>query len=388
MKAVKHRLTDNQHKEVLANLKLCSELFPKAFPPIGGDPVHPLQVNINKELHSALKAAGHDFTVNAVKRLLNLWCKRGFYIKSFSKVTHRVDLYGNHAGDLTPEEIEHAQQRAVARQQRFMQAAIEKTSETNTQKKEHSCMETSINDIHSLLLPAEVGYPESILGVSNEHVSLLLKEGFNPGKECDYFPFMQSGLVIGQRQWLDFVPNKQRQIKTATTEKGDNTVRQLLPYVTLKNARGEVLPYLRGKTVSEDRLANKVSIGFGGHIDGIDVHFSAKSVIDLMETVRKNLARELTEELVVFVEGSTNSEDADVDLLSSGTFSFKGFINDNSDQVGRLHLAMWFEFNLKEGLSAKSREVELITLPWQKPEGLMDMESYTLESWSQLCLKG
>lgn len=228
-------------------------------------------------------------------------------------------------------------------------------------------------------------YPEFILAVSAEHVAKLVKEGFDRDFTIEQFAQFQSGLTIRQRQWLDFSKNKDRKDIAHTTEVGDDKYRQVLPYVTIRNAEGLLLPYLRGKAVGEARLAGNASVGFGGHVDMIDVVHSA-SVIDFMATVRLNIERELQEELVVYVEGSENIEESDVAVMTAGELKFNGLINDHSDEVGRLHLGFSFDYVLKEGYGACAREEELRSLPWQTGAGLADMPGVTVENWSKLYL--
>lgn len=262
-----------------------------------------------------------------------------------------------------------------------------------------------------------IKYPESILAISTEHVRALFLTGFNrcPKGAFEVTPVFQSGLTIRQRQWLDFVDNATRdhQFKPRapidalgncpgllskvctwlkkvaknfalpyTTKIGDDFYRQLLPYVTIR--RGDlVLPYLRGKGVGEKRLAGKASVGWGGHIDAIDVIYKANSVMDGVASVQNNILRELGEELRFFLIGQ---EDGDIPLTDAGELVFNGYINDTSDDVGRLHLGLSFDFKIKDGYSATSREAELRILPWQSREELYAMPEVVVENWSKLYL--
>ncbi|MEG0869661.1 MAG: hypothetical protein RSG77_21850 [Hafnia sp.] len=228
-------------------------------------------------------------------------------------------------------------------------------------------------------------YPESILAISSEHIKKLYKEGFDRTASVESFADFQSGLTIRQRQWLDFSDNSSRKDIIHTTKVGDDAYRQVLPYVTVRNDSGLLLPYLRGAAVGEARLAGNASVGFGGHVDLCDV-VHHNSTIDFMATVRLNIQRELEEELLVFVPGSDLPEDADVPVMSAGELRFNGVINDHSDDVGRLHLGFSFDFVLKPGYSARSREEELRTLPWQSGSELSSMPGVKVENWSNLYL--
>lgn len=259
-------------------------------------------------------------------------------------------------------------------------------------------------------------YPEFIFAISSEHVRSLYQEGFNKtGQELEILPKFQSGVVIRQRQWLDFVDNQRREADFAPlssavtgTEKktfihscinylkdklktwifpymtavGDANYRQLLPYVTIRDG-DLILPYLRGKGVSENRLAGNASVGWGGHIDAIDTEMSGSSIIDIKATVMKNILRELSEELRFF---KTDEQDGDIALSEAGDLMFNGYINDNTNDVGRLHLGLSFDFKIKPGYSATSREEELRILPWMSREALYAMPDVVIENWSKLYL--
>lgn len=265
-----------------------------------------------------------------------------------------------------------------------------------------------------MTLPA-LKNPEFIFAIANEHVRALYQEGFNKtGSELEILPKFQSGVTLRQRQWLDFVDNQRRDNdfavlgsavtagKTSLLQKlmaclkqnlknwifpystcvGDANYRQLLPYVTIRDG-DMILPYLRGKGVGENRLAGNASVGWGGHIDAQDMVIDENSVLDVHGVVMKNIRRELSEELRLFRIGE---EDGDIPLDEAGLLTFNGFINDNSNDVGRLHLGLSFDFNIKSGFSGTSRETELRILPWQTRESLFAMPDVVIESWSKLYL--
>lgn len=258
--------------------------------------------------------------------------------------------------------------------------------------------------------------PEFIIAISNEHVKSLYQEGFNKtGQDLEVLPRFLSGIAIRQRQWLDFVNNAQRdedfaplsnavtagkkptllesviaylkgKLKTwifpYTTAVGDANYRQLLPYVTIRDG-DLILPYLRGKGVGENRLAGNASVGWGGHVDAIDTVMCGNSIIDVKATVMKNIMRELAEELRFF---RVEHPEGDVSLEEAGDIVFNGYINDNSNDVGRLHLGLSFDFKIKPGYSATSREAELRVLPWMSREALYAMADVVIENWSKLYL--
>lgn len=72
---------------------------------------------------------------------------------------------------------------------------------------------------------------------------------------------------------------------------------QPIPYVLVKRG-GKYLAYTRAKTGNEGRLHDKLSIGFGGHVDLMDAVVDADTgIVDLFETMQRACRRELREEL-------------------------------------------------------------------------------------------
>lgn len=76
--------------------------YPLAFPRERGA-VRPLKVD--------LLAAHPELTQQAVKKMLAIWCGRPTYQKALMRGGPRVDLHGNPAGEVTPEQMAHAQER-------------------------------------------------------------------------------------------------------------------------------------------------------------------------------------------------------------------------------------------------------------------------------------
>lgn len=116
----------------------------------------------------------------------------------------------------------------------------------------------------------------------------------------------------------------------------------------------------RKKTQSEQRLHNKFSIGVGGHINpsepapGVDV-------------IREGLTREIDEELFI---GPGYRE------------RLVGLINDDTTEVGRVHLGVLFEI---ESVSAdvRVRETHKMEGAWALIDHL-DQTYEDLETWSQI----
>jgi predicted NUDIX family phosphoesterase len=144
----------------------------------------------------------------------------------------------------------------------------------------------------------------------------------------------------------------------------DPTHKQIIPYVLL--AFGDkVLYYVRGKKAGEQRLVAKGSIGIGGHMNEGD-----ESLFVLDEAAyRAGVEREVNEEIKI----DTRFEDRIVALL-----------NDDTTEVGRVHLGIVHLFKLAEP-KVEKREAMITSLAFLSKDELLSRRD-SLESWSQLCL--
>jgi predicted NUDIX family phosphoesterase len=144
----------------------------------------------------------------------------------------------------------------------------------------------------------------------------------------------------------------------------DPAYKQIIPYA-LMAFEETVLHYVRGKKAGEQRLVAKGSIGIGGHMNETD-----ESLFALDEQAyRTGVEREVNEEIKI----DTPFEDRIVALL-----------NDDSTEVGRVHLGIVHIFKLKEPRVQK-REAMITGLTFLTKEELMARRE-SLETWSQICL--
>src|SRR4030081_1149513 len=144
----------------------------------------------------------------------------------------------------------------------------------------------------------------------------------------------------------------------------DPTHKQIIPYVLLA-CGAKVLPYVCGKKACEHRLAAKGSIGIGGHMNESD-----ESLFALDEAAyRAGVEREINEEIKI----DTKFEDRIVALL-----------NDDTTEVGRVHLGVVHVFRLAEP-KVQKREAMITNLSFLNREQLLALRG-NLETWSQLCV--
>jgi predicted NUDIX family phosphoesterase len=173
------------------------------------------------------------------------------------------------------------------------------------------------------------------------------------------------GLNFEPQRYLDAILARGRNhfLARATAET-DPSHKQIIPYVIL--ACGDhVLHYVRGKKAGEQRLVAKGSIGIGGHMNDEDESLFAWDE----RAYRAGVAREVNEEVKI----ETPFEDRIVALL-----------NDDSTEVGRVHLGIVHVFRLVEA-KVQKREAMITNLAFLTKSELLARRD-NLESWSQICL--
>lgn len=163
----------------------------------------------------------------------------------------------------------------------------------------------------------------------------------------------------------------------------DPSYKQLIPYILVRLGRftGQMryLTYVRSRMIGEERLIGKASLGVGGHVDESD-----KQAVFARMDLRKPAMREVTEELHIPDLGARLANgDASLDLL--------GFVNDNTDEVGAVHLGVVYELSLlplgtEDGIVPNDNE--MTDLQFRLPQDIVDGEFFDkLEGWSQICAR-
>ena len=146
----------------------------------------------------------------------------------------------------------------------------------------------------------------------------------------------------------------------------DPSHKQIIPYALI--VHGEtILHYVRGKKAGEQRLVSKGSIGIGGHMNDTDESLFAWDEA----AYRAGVEREVNEELLI----ETTFADEIVAL-----------INDDSTEVGRVHLGIVHIFRVAEP-KVQKREAMITNLAFLTREELQARREQ-LETWSQICLDG
>jgi predicted NUDIX family phosphoesterase len=178
---------------------------------------------------------------------------------------------------------------------------------------------------------------------------------------------------LGSFQGLNFEPEKYLK---AILSRGNNfflprpeaernpEYKQIIPYALIAFEK-TVLHYVRGKKAGEQRLVAKGSIGIGGHMNETDESLFAMDE----RAYRAGVEREVNEELKI----AAPFEDRIVALL-----------NDDTTEVGRVHLGIVHVFKLAEP-KVEKREAMITGLTFLAKEELLARRE-TMETWSQICL--
>lgn len=175
------------------------------------------------------------------------------------------------------------------------------------------------------------------------------------------------GLSFAVEHYLPALLARENNFFTARGAAETNpALKQIIPYVLLVHA-GRVFHYVRGKKSGEQRLVAKGSLGIGGHMNDGDEHLFALD----RDAYNAAVQREVAEE---------------VHLDASYTNHIVALINDDSTEVGRVHLGVVHMFQLASA-GARKREAVITEAGFLTPAELRTRRD-TLETWSQYCLDG
>ena len=170
----------------------------------------------------------------------------------------------------------------------------------------------------------------------------------------------KTGLLTADREeMLDIIVNHHEFMDRPAAEE-DPSYKQIIPYVVLTQ-KGRVFSTRRLNKGGESRLHGKLSIGIGGHINPVDE-------TDRRSVLMKGLERELDEEVYIQHRG---------ELVP------RGFINDDGNGVGAVHLGLCFSMEVEGEVSVK--ETEKLSGAWMSLQELKE-EYDNMETWSQIAL--
>lgn len=186
---------------------------------------------------------------------------------------------------------------------------------------------------------------ERVLAVPRPSIEAFLQQGFFEAGNADLLSVLAELSVFLDRKLAEEDPSH----------------KQIIPYILIAH-RGRYLLYQRTKKQGEARLHNKFSLGFGGHINDIDGNEETDTNLILAAMVR-----ELNEELFI---------------PSVRQLSVVGFINDDSNPVGQVHLGVAFVVEAANDRFVVN-EPDKIEAKWCDAQAIEEAFP-ALESWSQL----
>ena len=187
---------------------------------------------------------------------------------------------------------------------------------------------------------------ENVLTVKRELISKFIPEKGITTENCD----RMVDIILGN---YEFLPRPEAE--------NDPSHKQIIPYVVI--CRGdEVFATRRLKKGNETRLHGLLSVGIGGHINP-ETDGNGEDVLS------RGMDRELEEE---------------VSIESRGKMTPRGIINDDTTEVGSVHLGLFFTLEVTG--EVKVLETEKLEGFWIKRA---DMEglSEQMETWSQFVTK-
>jgi len=165
-------------------------------------------------------------------------------------------------------------------------------------------------------------------------------------------PLPTTALVVEEtRAFLDLIARKHLFLPRPQAEKSPE-FKQIIPYVVIRSG-GDYFLLRRTPKQTEKRLHDKLSLGIGGHIN--PGH-------DLAAGLRKEL-------------------DEEVSIGDPYELTFAGILNDDSTEVGRVHLGAVYMLETSRNVSV--RETEKMTGSWVSRDALAPLRE-AMETWSQI----
>jgi predicted NUDIX family phosphoesterase len=183
--------------------------------------------------------------------------------------------------------------------------------------------------------------------------------------------FSPADVILGSRAWLE----------------NDEDYLQLIPYTLVTSENGNVLAYSRTDKTGEGRLSEKVSVGFGGHINVGDC--TGEDIIDIDNSVVYSAFRELVEELSHL---DIDDEEDEFIFDESCELERVGLIYDPADAVGRVHLGVLQYINIRKDLEDTKHKITsndegIKVLGFFPKEYLLTSDEIELEGWSRIALE-
>ena len=186
---------------------------------------------------------------------------------------------------------------------------------------------------------------ENVLTVKRELIADYIPKSGITEKDC--------GKVV------DIILNNHEFIPRPDAE-NDPSKKQVIPYVVLCEG-DRVFVTRRLKKGNESRLHGLLSLGVGGHINPAEDG-------DDEDVLNRGMLREIHEE---------------VNITNFGKLTPRGLINDDTNEVGSVHLGLFYTLDVTGEVTVRETEkLEGFWLERSKLSGKAD----EFESWSQLVI--
>ncbi len=168
------------------------------------------------------------------------------------------------------------------------------------------------------------------------------------------------GLLTENTLEITGIISKKYKFMTRSSAEVDANYKQIIPYVTIIKD-DSVFCTRRLKKSGETRLHGLISLGIGGHID---MHCDAGKG----DIIMRGLLREVDEELVA-------------ENIIVKSLNFHGFINDDSNDVGKVHLGLFCTMSVAGEVAVRETEkLEGFFVPISSLEERLN----EMETWSQI----
>ncbi len=184
---------------------------------------------------------------------------------------------------------------------------------------------------------------ENVLTVKRELIAAYLPEKGISTEGCESVV----DIILESHQ---FTPRQQAE--------GDPSLKQIIPYVVLCSGQ-MVFATKRLNKGGEKRLHGLLSLGVGGHIN-------PEADGDGKDVLSRGMFREISEE---------------VNIEKSGELVARGLINDDSNEVGSVHLGLFYTMEVEGAVTVK--ETEKLEGLWLNRSELPTLLE-NMETWSQL----
>lgn len=173
----------------------------------------------------------------------------------------------------------------------------------------------------------------------------------------------------GSRRQVEIICEHANEYMPRSKCETDPAFRQVIPYCVVRDFNKNIFTYLRPKKHTERRLASFRSLGVGGHVTEGDI----KGPVTL-KGLAKAAMREVEEEVAYDKQNQK--------------FSWVGFINDTSTEVGRVHLGVVAVVDVAHGIVIPAEGCAETRVFTTMDFGQIHNYIDSFEPWSQFVIRG